>query len=113
MSTEAERFLGIQGDEGPASRNKQPLRKPICNILALVFPLLITLVHFIGYFAKPDAWGIGAVLIIILLFCFTIPVSLLFAIISLFRRERFVALTIIEVVTYSSLVCLMISQVTR
>ena len=110
MSTEAERFLGIQDDNAPASEEVQLRRKPICNVLALAFPLFVI---FLGCIGKPDQWGFGAVIMIIFLFCFAIPVSLLLAIVSLCRRERYVALTIFEIVVYSILVCLMISQVPK
>lgn len=83
---------------------RPPRRRPVCNLLALLLPVLaVPMGILIGYafdkFTNPqgfEAWGILGLMVLPLILA--VPASLILAIVSLWRRERFPALAIGELI---------------
>lgn len=115
VTTEAERFLGLgcdgQGADGARSGNVVHGRKPVCNILALVLPPLSFGVECLIFscFDTSEWREFGLIIVLGLFFlAIIVPLSLVLAIVSLFRGERYVPLTIVELVVYGGFVFCMI-----
>lgn len=91
-------------NRGMKDKGKNRDARPICNVVAALLPLgfILVTVLFFAFAKYADAEGfasLGFALVFYVLFLVIVmPVSFILSIISLFRRERLLALTIIELV---------------
>jgi len=114
MSTVPDRFCGKLSNGADIEPDVRPRRTPICNTLALILPLIFGLWGFLTVTGMSGFAAFGAgIAMIIIFFCLSIPISLLFAVVSLIRREKLFPLSVAEVATYSVILCLTVNEITK
>lgn len=90
----------------------QPRRNPICNIMALVLPMLFVIWSLFYRVDGFQGFGYG-LLLILLFFGVCIPISLIFAIVAVLRNERLFALAFIQILLYSGILLYVIGSIWR
>lgn len=111
MSSEAESFLGLSDDSDLTDATHRERSRPICNILALAVPVVYIIGAIICLNVQDssgwEGYGLGLGLLGLLVLVI-VPISFILSILSLWRRERWLPLTIFEFVIYFIVVCLIV-----